>query len=265
MEISVDYCMVSGKKDSEKRVLLKESHIPRLIIWVPIISIIITALIISSLFIASYNQFRKFENINLRNRLLEEGRLIIRDEIEEIIDYIDFNVASSEKWLTKELKSRADCSYSIIESIYEQNYTSKSEVEIIDMIRETLRNVRFFDGRGYYFIHRYDLDSKDYTILQPNMPGLEGDYQLDYRDLDGRLISKEVYNLLESDGEGFLSFYFYLDDQNKKEKKLAYMKLFKPLNIFVGAGEYIHYYKEEIKKNVLLRLENYRYGDSNYL
>ena len=43
------------------------------------------------------------------------------------------------------------------------------------------------------------------------------------------------------------------------------MKLFKPLNIFVGAGEYIHYYKEEIKKNVLLRLENYRYGDSNYL
>lgn len=56
-----------------------------------------------------------------------------------------------------------------------------------------------------------------------------------------------------------------MDDQNVKEKKLAYVKLFEPLNIFIGTGEYLYYFEEDIKKDVLLWLENYRFGDNNYL
>jgi len=257
--------MVSEKKDLEKRIKLKESYIPGLIIWVPIFSIIITAIIVSSLFITSYNQFIEVENASLRERLLADRRLFIKDEIEEIINYINFNIASSEKWLSEELKNKVDLSYSIIKSIYEQNSKDKSNEEIIDIIRETFRKVRFFDGRGYYFIHRHDLNSSDYTILQPNLPQLEGNHQLEDRDLDGKLISESAYSLLEETGEGFLSFNFYLADQNKKEKKLAYVKLFEPLGIFIGTGEYLYFFEEKIKKNVLLWLHNYRFGNDNYI
>ncbi len=264
-KISVDYCMVSEKKDLGKKVRLKESYIPGLIIWVPIISIILTAFIVSSLFIISYNKFLQVENINLRDKLLEDSRILIKNEVNEVINYIDFNISSSEKWLVEELKNRVDMSYSIINSIYEYNSKNKSKEEIIDIIRETFRNIRFFDGRGYYFIHRHDLNSSDYTILQPNLPQLEGNHQLDEKDLDGKLISESAYNLLESFSEGYLSFYFYLDNQNEKEKKLAYVKLFEPLDIFIGTGEYLYYFEEKIKKEVLLWLENYSFGSNNYI
>lgn len=257
--------MVSEKTDIKKKVKLKESYIPGLIVWVPIVSIILTAIIVSSLFIISYNQFLYVENSNLREGLLEDSRILIKNEVNEVRNYIDYNIASSEKWLAEELKNRVNMSYSIIESIYGYNYKNKSNEEIIDIIRETFRNIRFFNGRGYYFIHRHDLSSNDYTILQPNLPQLEGNHQLDDRDLDGKLISEIAYNLLDSHGEGFLSFNFYLDNQNEKEKKLAYVKLFEPLDIFIGTGEYLYHFEEKIKREVLLWLENYRFGDNNYI
>lgn len=256
--------MISEKKVLVKSRLLKEKHIPSLIIWVPIVSIIITAIIISILFIVSYRQFLDIEGEVLKERLLDEGNSLIRDETDEIIDYIEFKRSYAEEGLTADLKNRIIIAYSIIESIYEYNHEYKTDEEIINIIRDTLRNVRFFDGRGYYFIHRHDLNSSDYTILQPDLPHLEGDYQLDYVDLDGRNLAKITYSLLESEKEGFLSFHFYLDDQIKKEKKLVYMKLFEPLNISIGTGDYLIFFEEKIKADVLNWVKNYRYGDDNY-
>ena len=257
--------MTSGKVNPVKGNILKEQHIPTLIIWVPIISIIITAVVISFLVIGGFDNFLDKESENLSLQLLEEGKHDLKEEVNEVISYIDYNKENAEKWLQVELKSRIDMAYSIIESIYEYNYNNKSDEEIIDIIRETLRNIKFFDNRGYYFIHRFDLESNDFTILQPNMPSLEGDFQLEDKDLDGKKISESAYNLLESEGEGFLSFNFYLNDQNRKEKKLAYMKLYKPLNIFIGTGEYIYYFEENIKNDVLLWLESYEYEEGNYI
>jgi diguanylate cyclase (GGDEF)-like protein len=257
--------MISGKKALVERGLLKERHIPGLIMWVPILSILITAITISLLFIASFHNLLEVESVNLEESLLNEGRTQIKEEVNEVLNYIEFNRLNSEKLLNDELKNRIDIAYSIMESIYAYNHSSKSDEEIIDIIRETLRDVRFFVGRGYFFIHRFDLDSKDFTILQPNMPSLEGDHQLDDKDFDGKLISESSYNILAAKGEGFLSFNFYLDDQNKKEKKLAYVKLFKPLNIFIGAGDYLNYFEEGIKKDVLLWLKNYKYRNDNYI
>ncbi|MCF6336194.1 MAG: cache domain-containing protein [Spirochaetales bacterium] len=257
--------MISEKSVEGKSVKLKKHHILKLIVWVPVLSIFITALIISVLFLNSYHRFLDIETKQLRERLLEDGRQHIKEKIDEIFDYLEFNKVNSEIWLTKELKSRIDIAYSIIESIYDYNKGTKSNEEIIDIVRETLRDVRFFEGRGYYFIHRNDPKSNDYTILQPNLPQLEGDFQSDYKDLNGKVISESVFDLLKSDGEGFLTFYFYLNDQNKKEKKLAYMKLFRPLNIFVGTGEYLLYYEAQLKDDVLKWLSHYRFGDDGYI
>ncbi len=257
--------MISGKSILGKDVRFKRHYIPRLIVWVPVLSIFITALIISVLFLDSYKRFLYIETERLRGRLLEEGRIQIKGEIDEIFDYIKFNRANSEKWLTEELKNRIEIAYSIIQSIYEYNKDTKTKEAIIDIVKETLRDVRFFDGRGYYFIHRHDLTSRDYTVLQPNLPQLEGNHQLNYKDLDGQVISKSVYDLLETEGEGVRTFYFYLNDQNKKEKKLAYMKLFRPLNIFVGTGEYLYYYEEQLKNEVLQWLQEYKFGENGYI
>ena len=257
--------MVSGKKDLLERGILKEKYIPALIIWVPVISIIITAVIITLLFIVSFNNFVASESENLETRMLTASKDYIKEELMEVISYIDYNRENSELWLKDELKNRIDMAWSIIQSEYEYNRNTKSNEEIIDIIRESLRNVRFFDGRGYYFIHRFDLESKDFTILQPNMPNLEGDHQLDETDSDGKRISESAYNLLKQEGEGFLSFNFYLNDNNKKEKKLAYVKLFKPLNIFIGTGEYLTYFESGIKVDVLNWLANYRFRDNNYI
>jgi diguanylate cyclase (GGDEF)-like protein len=248
--------MVSEKKDLEKRTKLKESYIPGLIIWVPIISIIITAFILFSFFIVSYNTFLDVENLSLRERLLDDGKFLIKDEVEEIVDYINFNKSNAVDWLKEELKERVDVSYSIIKSIYEQNSTNRSKSEIIEIIRVTLKNVRFFDGRGYYFIENYNLTDSNYSSLKYNISNPDDNYR------DAQLF-ESVHNLLETDSEGFLTL-DYLDDQNIEGKKLIYTKLFEPLNIIVGTGEFLDFFEEQIKNDVLLWLEKYRFGNGNY-
>ena len=51
------------------------------------------------------------------------------------------------------LKDRVDEAHIIAKNIYSENKNKKSEQEIQKMIIDALSQIRFFDGRGYYFIN----------------------------------------------------------------------------------------------------------------
>ncbi len=95
----------------------------------------------------------------------------IKTEVDRVISYVDFKRESTELELKESIKTRVYEAHDIASGIYDYYHEKKSDQEIQEMIKETLRPLIFNEGRGYFFI--YDLQGTN--ILLPFSPGLEGE------------------------------------------------------------------------------------------
>ena len=78
--------------------------------------------------------------------------------------------SQTESVLRANLHRQVDQAYQIADAIYRQQKGKRPDREIQRLIVEALRPLRFFDGRGYFFVD--DLDGN--CILLPIRPELEG-------------------------------------------------------------------------------------------
>lgn len=86
------------------------------------------------------------------------------------------------------------------------------------LIVETLRPLRFFDGRGYYFIDTLDGD----CVLLPTSPEREGHSLLPIRDDNGVCIMCELIRVAtQPEGAGLLRYRWYPpNDATRMDDKL---------------------------------------------
>ena len=129
-----------------------------------------------------YIDFNK--NINqLQSNYVDEKKKEISQEVNRVISLIDYNYSLKMKRTKKHVKQRVLEAHALATKLYEMNKDTKSKEQVIKLIKETLRNVRFFDDVGYYFI--YDLDGK--SILHPLKPETENTYKFKhFKDLNGK-------------------------------------------------------------------------------
>ena len=130
------------------------------------------------------------------------------------------------------------------------------------MIIEALRPVRFFDGRGYFFIG--DLQGK--FILRPTTPKLEGTTNLDDRDDKGHYYVRGLIDAARlPEGEGYSRYRWYSPDSPKEmADKTAYVRHFAPYDWFIGTGDYTYKWEQAQKQEVISRLRALRFGQSGY-
>ena len=73
-------------------------------------------------------------------------------EVQSAEDFIAFNQVRAEEVLKKDLASKVDMAYQIAETIYKRESKRRPPEEIQALIVEALRPIRFYEGRGYFFI-----------------------------------------------------------------------------------------------------------------
>jgi len=117
----------------------------------------------------------------MRSDYIVHQKKMIKLEVDRVVAMINHAKAQSETITKEKIKSRAYEAYDIAQHIYQQNKTSKSKVEIKQMILDALRPIRFADGSGYYFATRLD----GIEILFANKPEMEGLNLLDMQDMHG--------------------------------------------------------------------------------
>ncbi|MBK7416297.1 MAG: cache domain-containing protein [Dechloromonas sp.] len=89
---------------------------------------------------------------------------------------------------------KVDTAYQVARAIYDKESPRRPEAEVKRLIIEALRPVRFYEGRGYYFID----DMAGQFILLPTAPQLEGKTLLDNKDDTGHFIMR---GLIEAAGK----------------------------------------------------------------
>ncbi len=212
-------------------------------------------------FLCSYHDF------NLRSRQMrlkynDDQKQMIRQEVKQVVSIINYKKANNESLTKKKIRSRVYEAYCIAKNIYRQNKADKTSAEIKHMIVDALRPIRFARNTGYYFINGFD----GKAVLFPIKPSLEGVNLTDVKDTHGQYITKDMIKIIKTSAGGFYEYHWLKPGGKGADfKKIAFIKLFKPYNWFIGAGLYVDDVEDQIKTDLLKDISRIRFGREGYI
>ena len=236
-----------------------EKKILRSIKFFPIFIIIVSSIILTYTFISQNKKIFDSESEQMKKDFIQKHKELSKKDVELIYNLVEYEKQNALKHLKINIKNKIQEAYHIASNIYKNNIHLSND-EIIEKIKDALRYARFNSGRGYYFI--YTLDGTN--ILHPISTQLEGKNLWDYS--NGTYVIRELSNIAAKENEGFYSWLWTKpDDKNNEYEKIGYVKKFEELNFFIGTGEYIIDFENEIKQNVLKRINQIKYDTKNYV
>ena len=170
--------------------MIHKGNISKWIILLPILVIVITSIVLITFFIEDTKQDFKNNLQNIKAKKLEILKNSIQDRVLRIINVINTENDLRLKMQEKEIKNFTYLGYRIIKITHE-TYKHLPKNQIIEKIKNRLRDMRFFkNNKGYFYVH--SLDGMCY--LMPPKSSLEGKNLLDIKSKDGKYIFKEPFD-----------------------------------------------------------------------
>lgn len=226
------------------------------------ISFISTA-IIGYLWIS--HEFRRFEQDSekMRKEYIESQKLLVKNEVQGVVDYIDYMRSKTDQRLKELLRERVYEAHSIAVTIYEKYRDQKSEREIKRLIKDALRPIRFNKGRGYFFIYRLN----GVLELYPVKSNIEGENHWNLQDRQGEYVVRNEVAMVKQQGEGFLEYSWKGPKPNTimVYSKVSFVKYFKPFNWYIGSKEYLEDFTTDLQRELLERIGKIRFGKDGYI
>jgi diguanylate cyclase (GGDEF)-like protein/PAS domain S-box-containing protein len=193
----------------------------------------------------------------------EQQQSRLQAELDSAVSYLQFARDRTQDVLRRSLRDQVDTAMQVAQAIYDRDLGRHPLPEVQRLITEALRPVRFYDGRGYYFID--DMQGK--FILLPTAPQLEGKTNLDNRDDQGHYIMRGLIQAARKPvGQGYSSYRWYAPDTpTVMADKLAYVRYFAPFDWLIGTGDYTAQWEHVQQQEAIARLGLVRFGHSGYI
>ncbi len=209
----------------------------------------------------SYNTFKEIQAG--KEKELASIKEQLRQKSAGTISYIALVRQDNAIKLNEILKQKVYEAYTVASSIYDESKGIIPDPVIKKLIKESFRDLRFFGGRGYYFIA--DLSGNE--ILYPVSPDKEGMNLINLTDLKGNYPIQDEIAIVKKTGEGFVTDYWPKPNatDNKLFPKTSFVKEFKPFGWFIGTGEYLDNIEIDVQQTVLSNLIKEDQVKNNYL
>lgn len=197
----------------------------------------------------------------LHQSFIETEKETIKAQINQLYQQINYEINSTEATLKQNIQHHIYQAHAIATNIYQQN-KHRPEAQVTKLITDALRNIRFNQGRGYFFIYK----TAGTSVMHPILPAMEGSSKWDFQDTRGNYIVRDMGKIVKDAGEGFYHWWF-VKPQNKGQEfeKIGFGKYFAPYDWFIGTGEYIKDVENDIKTRLLERIDHIRYGKNGYI
>ncbi len=226
----------------------------------PIFVLSISIAITTFLYFEKKDKFKIIKE-EIQENFIKSQKQVVKQQVENLYEYIIREQKSTEKALKKELKDRTYEIHKLTSDIYNHYKNSHSKEEITQIIRTAIKSIRFNNNRGYFFI----VNKKGVNIVHPLLPQLEGKNLINVKDIKGTYIVKESLELLTKHEEGFQEYFWRKSKNDTKEyRKIGFIKSLDELDWYIGTGEYIDDFTKDIKKQTLEQIERFRYGENSY-
>ncbi|MBN1968944.1 MAG: cache domain-containing protein [Candidatus Delongbacteria bacterium] len=165
------------------------------------------------------------------------------DFLEDFKQRIEVINEKSEEIDESLIENNVDIAWNVVEDIYEE-HGHKTKAEIIKLIKNSLRSLRWSDKHYYFFI----TNDLGYSVLHPASNELEGSYVFDLEDKKGNKFVQEMISLAKEEGKGFLTYYWPV---RNPIRKISYIRYFEPLGLIIGSGVHPDIEIEKIKEEHL--------------
>lgn len=196
-----------------------------------------------------------------KKELLENKKQLIKEQVNNISNYIMEEQQYTEDKLKESLIKRVHEAHKITTNIYDQFHQTHTKKELTLIIKTTLKDIRFNNNRGYFFVY----DKKATNIIHPLVPKLEGKNLINYKDTKGTFVLKESIELLKNNDESYQEWYWRKTKGDLKEyKKIGFVKNIYELDWFLGTGEYVADFSKDIQKKVIEQISKFRFGENGY-
>ncbi|KAB2924947.1 MAG: response regulator [Dechloromonas sp.] len=247
---------------SRLQFIADEKTVPRIHLVGTLIIVLLLTVGLGSFFSWQNLQDRQQSLARIEQAANEQLRQRLAAEMRSAVDFIEFTRSRTEELLQRSLAEQVDSALQIVEAIHRRASMQHPPAEVKRLIVEALRPVRFYEGRGYYFID----DMAGQFILLPTTPEYEGRTILDNRDDTGHYIMRGLIEAARKPrGEGFSRYRWYSPDNPREmSDKLAYVRHFAPYDWLIGAGDYFYKWEQLQQKEALARLRSLRFGENGY-
>ncbi|WP_022854469.1 methyl-accepting chemotaxis protein [Thermodesulfatator atlanticus] len=164
--------------------------------------------------------------------------LVIMQSIDQILLHLQ----------KQKLKDLVNSAYSVAAHYYQVSQKGEiTEKEAKFLAKEAIRKLRYGPEKKDYFWINTDNPTKTIMIMHPYKPALEGKDITSIADKKGTKLFKEMAEVAQKNGEGFVKYYWqYKDNKNDVESKLSFVKDFKPWGWVIGTGLYEKDFRSEV-------------------
>ncbi len=191
----------------------------------------------------------KMELIHMEDDYIRNKKNSVRESVLDFIRSMDIRHKAINATLRGSLKDEVEQIYSIAFHLYERNKGNMDKEALEKLILETIRPIRFNNGRNYFFIR----SMSGITKLWPPDPTLEGK-NIYHNSNENRLqVFNSMFATARHHGSGFNEYLWPKADgeKNKLYKKIAYIKYFPPFDWYIGAGDYIIEGERDTQQHVI--------------
>lgn len=204
------------------------------------------------------------------NRRSEEARqshhqasqVLLKRLIDDVLETVAFERHRVESRVEQGLRQRVDEAEAIVGNLIRTHGKGRSRAELETLVRETLRPIRFNNGRGYYFA--FDLAGVE--KLFPLRPELEGTNMLGLTGARGEFVVYDMLQLVARQGGGLYRYYWAQPGRPGDDHlKFAYVRVVKDLNWVVGTGEYVEDMEADIQAEILDRVAHMHFDRNGYV
>jgi signal transduction histidine kinase len=227
-----------------------------------LIASVIVFFFILLFFVFEVNKFTS-ASANLRSQIYKEKQQNIKNQVETAEDIIIILRDSLEERMHADLRDRVNDAYSIALNIYNVHKGKFSDKQIQFMIKEALRPIRFFDGRGYFCI----IGKEGIHHLHPVDTSIEGTNVLNFKNSVGECPIKDIIKLSKLRDENYLTFAWKLvdDDNGYSHIKTSYTRNLPFFNWIIATGDYLEFQEDKIKALAIEKIGEMRYEEYGFV
>ena len=199
----------------------------------------------------------RLESERIRTKFMAEYEDMLQYQVDRVVTDIKFEQSLTEQHLKSYIKERTDEACTIVGSIINRNTGAIDDINLRKQVKESLRNIRFNNGSGYYFV----INVNGTVELNPIQPELEGQDLRAQQNDQGQFVVADILKIAKSSGEGFYQYTWNKPDKpGAAYPKIAFIKYIPELDWVIGTGEYLDDFTAELQEEIVRRIEQVRFG-----
>jgi PAS domain S-box-containing protein len=239
--------------------MFNEKNLTKYIIIIPIIGILMTSFILT-LYSIQEQEKRYIQEIeSTQHNYKENLKNISKSRINNLIKIINQTKQMRLQTYKNEIKLITQFAYNELSEIYEKNKQLDREI-LLNLIAKKMGNINR-TNKQLYFIGTLD----GYSVLAPSFPHIQGKHVSAIEPEPLKNIFQDFQKVFSQKNEGFYEYTWFNQGSSKPKQKLAYVKVFEPLNLFIGSSKYKDDMTHQIKQEIQTLLNSVRFEDNNYI